>query len=541
LTCIAFFCILVDDNTELDNEGIIVKPNYSESIENRLTPPRRVKREKIIIYNSPRGEKRNIMAASSNYQPSEETAPHDSNTENEEDAIIARQHRLMYGESITESRRSKKEKITEKIQNLPGGGPDLATMKEVIKPIKNMKPSEVSNVLKEYQNKFQGNNNKAIVTTNTQGKPSTPPKPFTSHHNQDPQPTYPTIWELIRDCHLKPKTGLAFSVEDPTLDEVMPCLMNNTGIGFFTDKEIANLARLDTEYHRFVNLCGRLRSVNFRSLKDDRFNYEEQEEISTERVEEASACLLHYGGDPSMRTRFCNGEYTGARRDIDKILKDIRDHVDQKDYNDVERILREGCPDKFNRTVTHAEKMKYLKRGNCPSVIANSEKVIKAMNKEDRYNHVIPVDQGFCRFSAFIHHVPQTMNTKKENIRLCWNGSKKYGPDDKPMNEDVDMEDAPLITFGNTNEKFMREVYNLRIDHPEEEIWLGTIDLSACFRHSSINPSAVGGFSFVFGFMNILFIMTAMVFGFALSANYWEWGNGVQNTKMATEQPKPSK
>lgn len=188
-----FFCILVDDNTELDNEGIIVRPNNSESIENRITPPRREKRERIIIYNSPRGEKRDIMTASSNYQPSEETAAHDLNTENEEDNIIARQHRLMYGESIAESRRSKKEKIAEKIQNLPGGGPDLATMKEVIKPIKNMKPSEVSNVLKEYQNKFQGNNTKAIVSTNTQGKPSTPLKPFTSHHDQDPQPTYPTI------------------------------------------------------------------------------------------------------------------------------------------------------------------------------------------------------------------------------------------------------------------------------------------------------------------------------------------------------------
>jgi hypothetical protein len=132
-----FFCILVDDNTELDNKGIIVRPNNSESIENRITCPRREKRERIIIYNSPRGEKRDIMAASSNYQPSEETAGHDLNTENEEDNIIARQHRLMYGESITESRRSKKEKIAEKIQNLPGGGPDLATMKEVIKPIKN--------------------------------------------------------------------------------------------------------------------------------------------------------------------------------------------------------------------------------------------------------------------------------------------------------------------------------------------------------------------------------------------------------------------
>jgi hypothetical protein len=114
------------------------------------------------------------------------------------------------------------------------------------------------------------------------------------------------------------------------------------------------------------------------------------------------------------------------------------------------------------------------------------------------------------------------MNMKKENARLCWDGSNKDAAEDWAMNDDVDMEDEPLITFGNTKLQFMKHLYNLRISYPTEEIWLGTADIKACFRWPKLHPDITGAFGFVMGFLNSFFLMTAMVFGFRASANSWE-------------------
>ena len=128
----------------------------------------------------------------------------------------------------------------------------------------------------------------------------------------------------------------------------------------------------------------------------------------------------------------------------------------------------------------------------------------------------------FCRFSPYAHHVGQTMNLKKANARLCWDGSNKDDPLDWAVNDDVDMESEPLITFGNTKDLFFTDMYNHRIDDPDKDIWIGTADVKACFRFPKLHPDITGAFSFMMGFMKIFFLMTAMVFGFKSSANSWE-------------------
>ena len=72
------------------------------------------------------------------------------------------------------------------------------------------------------------------------------------------------------------------------------------------------------------------------------------------------------------------------------------------------------------------------------------------MNKEEMHSHLISLSLIFCRFSAFVHHVAQGMNMKKkESPRVVWDGTNKKHPNDQVMNEDVDMENKPIITFGN--------------------------------------------------------------------------------------------
>ncbi|KAL7489749.1 hypothetical protein ACHAW6_015469 [Cyclotella cf. meneghiniana] len=106
---------------------------------------------------------------------------------------------------------------------------------------------------------------------------------------------------------------------------------------------------------------------------------------------------------------------------------------------------------------------------------------------------------------------------KKENARLCWDGSNKDAAEDWAMNDDVDMEDEPLITFGNTKLNFMKHLYNLRISYPSSEIWIGTADIKACFRWPKLHPDITGAFGFAIAnswepFCRAIELMTAIFF-----------------------------
>lgn len=70
-------------------------------------------------------------------------------------------------------------------------------------------------------------------------------------------------------------------------------------------------------------------------------------------------CLLHYVEDIGMLVCYFGGEFTAAHHDAIVTLANIRDQIDPKDYNEMERILTRGGPaesDFFSRE----NKMKLL-------------------------------------------------------------------------------------------------------------------------------------------------------------------------------------
>ena len=109
---------------------------------------------------------------------------------------------------------------------------------------------------------------------------------------------------------MKPKDELYFRIEDIGLEDVACCLLNNMGHGFLTNEDKTNLAATNKHWNEFVPICEELREVDFTPIKEMRLDYETQEKISEERVKQASACLLHYGGDPRWLIRYCGNEFT---------------------------------------------------------------------------------------------------------------------------------------------------------------------------------------------------------------------------------------
>ena len=84
--------------------------------------------------------------------------------------------------------------------------------------------------------------------------------------------------------------------------------------------------------------------INFSSLRDPRYDYEQQTKICPHRVDMASAAIVHFGLDPGKLVRWLGGEYIGKRRDVVLILAAVKDHITEDDYAHMERIFIDGCP-----------------------------------------------------------------------------------------------------------------------------------------------------------------------------------------------------
>ncbi len=78
----------------------------------------------------------------------------------------------------------------------------------------------------------------------------------------------------------------------------------------------------------------------------------------------------------------------------------------------MKQILLDGCPAEFMFTEPLDNKLEMLKRGNSKTFEANPDLIKKAMNKEDWYSHLLPIDKELCQASAYCHTTAQTVVIK---------------------------------------------------------------------------------------------------------------------------------
>jgi hypothetical protein len=123
----------------------------------------------------------------------------------------------------------------------------------------------------------------------------------------------------------------------------------------------------------------------------------------------ASAAMVHFGLDPGKFVRWMGGEYTGYYRDVKATLLAVRPYITAEDYNHIERILLDGCPAELKLTEPLSNKLEMIRRGNSKSFNDHPELVKKAMNKEDRYSHLVLVmkqrspRQPFCNIQHCVY------------------------------------------------------------------------------------------------------------------------------------------
>ncbi len=187
----------------------------------------------------------------------------------------------------------------------------------------------------------------------------------------------------------------------------------------------------------------------------------------------------------------------------------------------MKRILLDCCPSQLDFEEPLSNKIKMIKCGNSKSFNNNTALVLKTMNKEDRYSHLIPLDEIMCRFSPYCCHTTQTMVIKAgKNDRLSWDGSTTIKPTDIVMNQVTPITCEAPITFRHVKIQLYIDIYNTCVSYPNFIILLAMADVKACFCFPCIHADLTGAFGFLArGYFNLA---TAIVFGSTASASNCE-------------------
>jgi hypothetical protein len=136
------------------------------------------------------------------------------------------------------------------------------------------------------------------VESITKGEPTTPPT------------TYPTIFQLVRDCSMKPSLDHQYRVKDLLLDNIVVIVLQKFE-DYLSREEVNNLAKLNSLYQEMVPYVIWLESLEFGKLQEPRIGYTNQEAIQMSHVDMATAAMINYSLHPGMTIRYIKVDNVG--------------------------------------------------------------------------------------------------------------------------------------------------------------------------------------------------------------------------------------
>jgi hypothetical protein len=119
-----------------------------------------------------------------------------------------------------------------------------------------------------------------------------------------------------------------------------------------------------------------------------------------------------------------------------------------------------------------------------------------------------------------LNYPPRKIREKNGKFRVIFDSSTQTRPNEVVLNHQTSTDNKAVIDFGQAKNKFLINIYNWCVSHPNEIIYLLLAVITACFRFPRISADVTGAFGFIAE--NLYFISTSHVFGSNTSASSWE-------------------
>ncbi len=341
----------------------------------------------------------------------------------------------------------------------------------------------------------------------------------TNKGENQPLQSYPSNFNLIKECTMKPSLDHQYQVDGLHLDNVVIFIVKNYE-SYLSSKDLDNLKQVNASYSAMILDIERLPHLNFSLLKKPRLDYSTQECISQDRVNLATACLIHYGLHPGMMIQYLKGEYVGKSRDVQKIINKVTPFVCKTDIAHIKRVLTQGCPSCLVFDEARENKLFVTQKRNQHTFLQHPEVAKKTVNKIEKNNHVIAPQSWTVLFSPYLRATLQGMRKKYRKFRVIFDSSMQTIPDEVVLNHITTTDLEAIIDFGQAKMKLFMNIYNWHVSFPNETIYLILADITACSCFPKISADVTGAFGFLAE--RLYCLSTGHVFGSNTLASSWE-------------------
>ena len=293
----------------------------------------------------------------------------------------------------------------------------------------------------------------------------------------------------------KPSLNHTFTSE-ATFEHTLVFLLKS---GYLPSQDETTLLETHPLFKHLSNILKWSTRIEFMDLRYPIKNYQDQKTINVTRVQKMLAAVCFYNLDIPTVIRFLGNDYTGEHREINETLQVLRyTKCNEQVIKDLKRLFYTGSPNRMNATSTHKNYLDYFRYGNHSSIRKDENKTLIAMNKEDRNQFLIPLPSWIARFVRHSHLTPQGLLTKPgKNDRLIWDGSFLPNWNSTCINMMLSHDTEPKIIYGESFQKHLETIWNLRITYPTTEILLFDDDVNSAFRQCKYHPDVAPSFSFI--------------------------------------------
>jgi hypothetical protein len=129
---------------------------------------------------------------------------------------------------------------------------------------------------------------------------------------------------------MKPSLNHQYQVEGLILQNTIIILLRESD-GYLSPNIIKSISVANRLFNEVTSNVQALQDLDFSLLLQPHTNYANQQAIHQQRLDMATAAIIHYGLHPRMLIRYLKGEYVGEARDVAAILKEVSPHITEED------------------------------------------------------------------------------------------------------------------------------------------------------------------------------------------------------------------
>jgi hypothetical protein len=268
-------------------------------------------------------------------------------------------------------------------------------------------------------------------------------------------------------------------------------------------------------------LLRRYGRVVFSSLRGYQHSWDKRTCIEHERRAMTTACLLHYNLEIPVVVRYLGGPHVASLRNVPHIIQTVQPILDPTLFQSLVRILTTGTPAYCVAHSTDANYSAYRTYGNHRMLPPQYEKLRQSLIKEETRGFLFLAHNLLSQFVYNCHITPYGVVVKPgKKDRPFSDGSFHPQFDSMGINDWTSKGDELPVIFPASEKAYYKEIYNLRITYPTDEIVQGDDDVQGAFKHLRINPNLVGMHAFVFD--SVIGFNTSQIFGGETCPLNWE-------------------